>query len=173
MRLADLRSLVLRGEVPEYVFFHGRGLPFSQWSAHGFEIEGVFYLTAEHYMMAEKARIFGDREKQDQIIAAPSPEEAKALGRQVRGFDENLWQQCRLDVVVRGNCAKFGGSPLLRAVLLGTGSRVLAEASRTDLVWGIGWSERDWQARHPTEWRGQNLLGFALMRVRDELREAT
>jgi len=72
--------------------------------------------------------------------------------------------------VVRGNIAKFGQNPALKTFLLNTGHRILVEASPTDRIWGIGWSENDPQTQNPEQWRGLNLLGFALMVARSQLR---
>ena len=72
--------------------------------------------------------------------------------------------------MVAGNLAKFEQHDDLRDYLLGTGDRVLGEASPVDRVWGIGLSRDDPAASDPSRWRGHNLLGFALMRVRDMLR---
>lgn len=94
---------------------------------------------------------------------------AKALGRQVRGFRESAWERERFAIVVRGNLAKSGQHPELREYLAGTRARVLAEASPTDRVWGIGLEASDSRAEDPRQWRGLNLLGFALMAVRDRL----
>ena len=142
---------------------------FSQWYPASFVVEGDRYGTAEHYMMAEKARLFGDEEVRARILAASSPGEVKQLGREVRGFDEARWTEARFGIVARGNQAKFAQHPELRAFLLGTGRRVLVEASPTDRVWGIGLAEQDERATDPLSWQGLNLLGFALMTVRAEL----
>lgn len=121
-------------------------------------------------MMAAKARLCGDAETAGKILAAPHPGAAKALGRQVRGFDEQRWVQHRFEVVVAGNLAKFGQHRQLGDFLAGTGSRVLVEASPRDRVWGIGLAADDERARSPERWQGLNLLGFSLMEVRRQLR---
>lgn len=89
----------------------------------------------------------------------------------MRGFDQHTWEQQRLDIVVTGSVAKFSCHDQLRAYLLGTGSRVLVDASPTDRIWGIGLTADDPLATDPTTWRGHNLLGFALMRARTILRD--
>jgi len=142
----------------------------SQWFPAAFEVDGVAYKTAEHFMMAEKARLFGDDATRARILAAHHPAEAKKLGREVRGFDEERWQAARFELVTQGNLAKFGQDDALRAYLLSTGATVLVEASPTDTVWGIGLAANDPAASEPAEWRGLNLLGFALMRARAILR---
>jgi ribA/ribD-fused uncharacterized protein len=142
----------------------------SQWFPRGFRIDGVAYATAEHFMMAEKARLFRDAEVLPRILAAPTPADAKALGREVRGYDDAAWEGARLHAVIRGNLAKFGQHPDLLAFLLGTGERILVEASPRDRIWGIGMGANNPDARDPARWRGRNLLGFALMAARAELR---
>ena len=121
--------------------------------------------------MAEKARLFGDEATLAQILAAPHPGVAKALGRQVQGFDNEVWTQHRFDIVVRGNQAKFGQNETLKSYLLSTNEKILVEASPTDTIWGIGLAETDQRVYDPRQWRGSNLLGFALMQVRALLAE--
>jgi ribA/ribD-fused uncharacterized protein len=121
-------------------------------------------------MMWRKAMLFDDPATARDILAVAHPRQAKALGRRVTGFDDRVWDEHRFDVVVEGNLAKFGQHPELGAVLLNTGDRVLVEASPLDRVWGIGLSRDDPAAPDPARWRGLNLLGFALMRVRAALR---
>jgi len=120
-------------------------------------------------MMAAKAMLFGDAETAERIRAAPHPGAAKALGRQVRGFDEQRWAERRFSLVVTGNLAKFGQHPELRDFLLGTGSTILVEASPLDRIWGSGLTVDDEHAASPADWSGLNLLGFALMEVRRQL----
>lgn len=174
----ELRQLIANGGRPKYVFFWGHeprrqdGVGaecLSQWYLSSFVVDQVRYATAEHFMMAGKARLFGDETIAEQVLAAPSPGAAKALGRQVRGFDRARWEACRFDLVVAGNVAKFGQHPELRDYLLGTGSRVLVEASPVDRIWGIGLAAIDPRAEQPDQWRGLNLLGFALMQARIQL----
>lgn len=169
---------VLAADRPKYLCFWGHRPTasgaigtgcLSQWWPSPFTVDGVEYATAEHYMMAEKARLFGDQEIAARVVAAPHPKAAKDLGRQVAGFDENTWTAHRYGIVVRGSAAKFGGHADLREYLLGTRNRVLVEASPLDRVWGIGLAADDPRAQRPSEWKGLNLLGFALMEARDLL----
>jgi ribA/ribD-fused uncharacterized protein len=175
----QLLSVIRGGGQPEYLLFWGHQPPpaggvgegcLSQWWPAVFTVDGVSYNSAEHYMMAAKARLSGDAEAGGKILAAPHPGAAKALGREVRGFDEQLWAEHRFGVVVAGNMAKFGQHRQLRDFLAGTGSRVLVEASPRDSVWGIGLATDDERAGSPERWPGLNLLGFALMEVRHQLR---
>jgi ribA/ribD-fused uncharacterized protein len=141
----------------------------SQWWPASFSEDGVTYLTAEHWMMAGKARLFHDDQGLAAVLAAASPKDAKAAGRAVRGYSEQAWAAARFDLVIAGNLAKFGQNPDLAAFLSATGPRVLVEASPRDRVWGIGIQASHPDATRPSRWRGTNLLGFALMNVRDQL----
>jgi ribA/ribD-fused uncharacterized protein len=175
---ATLLAAITGGWQPRYVLFWGHtprtsGMGkhvLSQWWPAPFRVDGDSYASAEHYMMAEKARLFGDETTRSAILAATNPGAAKALGRTVSGFDEPRWKQRRCDIVVRASLAKFGQNAELRSYLLETGDKVLVEASPVDRVWGIGLAADDPRAEQPSEWIGLNLLGFALMRARATLR---
>lgn len=180
MDVETLRGRVTAGERFRYLPFWGHrpradGAPsvacFSQWYPAPFEVDGARYPTAEHWMMAEKARLFGDDAALAQVFAKDDPGAAKAAGRAVRGFDDALWTRRRFDIVVAGNLAKFGQNRSLGDFLLGTGDQVLVEASPVDPVWGIAIAAGDPRAQDPMRWQGLNLLGFALMAVRDALGE--
>lgn len=174
----DLLRALDEGATPKYVLFWGhqpnadgsigKGC-FSQWFEASFLVDGETYLTAEHFMMAEKARLFGDMATPARILVARTPAEAKKLGRGVQGFDDARWEQARFDIVVRANEAKFSQNRALQDYLLTTGDRVLVEASPVDRIWGIGLAANDERALEPRTWCGLNLLGFALMEVRTRL----
>ena len=142
----------------------------SQWWPSPFTVDGVEYATAEHWMMAAKARLFGDPEGERRVLAAGHPSQAKKAGRLVRGFDEAIWRRERFGIVVEGGVHKFAAHDDLRGFLLGTGERVLVEASPVDRVWGIGLAAGDEGASDPERWRGPKQLGFALMEARRRLR---
>ncbi|RSN07551.1 DUF1768 domain-containing protein [Nonomuraea sp. WAC 01424] len=163
-----LRYLYFWGHRPARDGGVGQGC-LSQWWPVTFTEDGHTFASAEHYMMAHKAWLFGDQDSAAAILRAASPAEAKKLGRTVRGFEEAVWDAHRLDIVTRGSLAKFGAHADLREFLLGTRARVLVEASPVDRVWGIGLAADDRRAASPSTWRGLNLLGFALMAARDAL----
>ena len=178
--LTTLQERIQAGWSPELLLFWGHTSSdptrvgkecLSQWYPAPFVVDGVTYPTAEHFMMAGKARLFGDEEAARAALEARNPAEAKRAGRQVRGFDEAVWQERRFDIVVTANRAKFSRHPALRDFLLATGARVLVEASPTDRVWGIGLAASDAKASNPLEWSGLNLLGFALMVARARIGE--
>ena len=141
----------------------------SQWFPRAFFVEGVRYATAEHYMMAEKARLFGDAAALALVLESSTPAAAKGAGRAVQGYDDAAWGAARADAVVRGNVAKFSQHADLHAFLAGTGDHVLVEASPRDRIWGIGMGRSNPDAGDPARWRGRNLLGFALMEARERL----
>ncbi|WP_329145881.1 NADAR family protein [Streptomyces sp. NBC_01456] len=176
----ELRRTVAAGKRARYLFFWGHGPRrdgslgascFSQWWPSPFTVDGVRYATAEHWMMAGKARLFGDAQAERRARAAHHPQQAKAAGRSVAGFDEEIWQRHRFALVTEGSVHKFGQDAALRAYLLNTGSRVLVEASPVDRIWGIGLAADDERAADPARWQGLNLLGFALMAARQRLRD--
>jgi ribA/ribD-fused uncharacterized protein len=177
-RLAQLRAAEAAGQPLDLLPFWGHKPTrsgaigtgcLSQWWPVVFTVDGVSYPSAEHWMMAEKARLFGDTDGLVAVLEAASPGAAKAAGRTVRGFDEDRWTATRYDIVVTGNLAKFGQHPQLRDFLLATGTKILVEASPYDRIWGIGMAATDPDAARPSRWRGLNLLGFALVEVRERL----
>jgi ribA/ribD-fused uncharacterized protein len=169
-----------KGNRTKYLFFWGHQKSksgnltsscFSQWWTSPFIVDNVRFNTAEHWMMAQKALLFADNEIYDKVIAAKSPAEAKALGRQVQNFDEKVWNTKRVEIVVKGSLQKFKQHQDLKEFLLNTKERVLVEASPVDVIWGIGLSADSDKAENPKSWNGLNLLGFALMEVRDILKK--
>ena len=154
----------------QFVFFWGGS--FSQWAKYTIEIDGRTYSTCEQYMMAEKARLFGDQEAEAKIMAAKNPRDQKAYGRKVTNFDAAQWTAACEEIVYTANLAKFSQHEALKGVLLATGNKIIAEASPQDAIWGIGMAKEHPNVMDTTLW-GQNLLGKALMRVRDTLRAAT
>ena len=143
----------------------------SQWWMEDFYTMVDSYLYMEQYMMAGKAQLFGDEERRKEILACSDPKQIKALGRKVRGFDQVVWDKFKYAIVLNGNWCKFSQNRELREFLLSTGDSVLVEASPYDRIWGIQLSADTPEAQNPFRWRGENLLGFALMEVRDELRK--
>jgi ribA/ribD-fused uncharacterized protein len=144
---------------------------FSQWWSQKFTIDGIEYPTAEHYMMAEKARLFNDKIAEEKILNSNSPGSAKKIGREVLGFNQSVWEDNRMKIVIKGNFEKFNQNPELKKYLLNTKKRILAESSPVDKIWGIGLDKTSEFAPIPVKCRGLNLLGFALMEVRDMLNE--
>lgn len=144
---------------------------FSQWYNCHFEVDGVTYHTAEQFMMAGKARLFGDNEVLAKIMSADDPRDYKQLGREIRNFDSKLWDANKLDIVVEGNKAKFSQNEDIRQFLLSTGDALIAEASPYDNIWGINLDREQALKGTVDQWQGENLLGCALMEVRDWLKD--
>ena len=151
----------------KYTFFYG-GL-FSQWYRSVFEHQGVTYCTAEQYMMAGKARLFGDKEILAKILATNNPYKQKSLGRKVKNFDVDVWNAISRDIVYEGSYAKYDQNSGLKEQLFNTAGTVLVEASPTDCLWGIGLAEGDPRCEDENQWRGVNWLGEVLTKVRDDL----
>lgn len=159
-------------ETDEIIFFfheYEKYGCFSQWYKSPFTVEGIRYVTAEQYMMARKALLFHDYRIFDRIIREENPQECKKLGKLVQGFKGHVWDKCKDDIVYRANMAKFSSNHEIQQILLDSGNALLAEASPYDRIWGIGRSADDPKAKYPELWKGENLLGKALMRVRYEL----
>jgi ribA/ribD-fused uncharacterized protein len=152
-----------------FTFFWRHQSPFSQWHPSEFVVEGVRFTCAEQYMMHGKAVLFGDEEMAARILEARTPKEHKALGREVRGFDGALWERERERIVYEGSHAKFTQNAEPLAALLATAGTELVEASPMDRIWGVGLSEEDPRIQDPATWRGQNLLGKVLTRLREDL----
>ena len=143
---------------------------FSQWQPSPFQVNAYNYSCAEQYMMAEKARLFGDKEVEKEIMNTSDPKLMKALGRKVRNFDPQVWDKVKYSIVLNGNYYKFTQNKEMMDFLLSTGDKILVEASPMDTIWGIGLGKDNEKAHNIASWRGKNLLGFALMEVRDEIR---
>ena len=154
----------------DVVLFWHPSSAFSQWTLSPFTVDLVEYHCAEQFMMASKARLFGDDTALSAILATKDPREKKRLGRHVRLFDPELWRSECEHIVLHGNLAKFSQNKEMHLALIQTGDRRLAEASPHDTLWGIGLSAHDPRTSSPDSWCGQNLLGQALENAREILR---
>ncbi|MDO5337285.1 MAG: NADAR family protein [Eubacteriales bacterium] len=162
------------GEKMQFLFFWGHTAKpgeigkacLSQWYGCEFEVDGVKYHTTEQYMMAQKALLFNDQDNYEKIMSADNPRDYKALGRKICNFKEDIWNRHKYEIVLKGNLAKFSQNSELKEFLLGTGESVLAEASPYDRIWGIGLAMDNSDIQNPDHWKGENLLGFALMETR-------
>jgi ribA/ribD-fused uncharacterized protein len=169
-----LRARIREGQSFTYVPFYGHSAEagritnavYSQFFPAEFTYGGERFRWAEQWMMAGKARLFGDEEALAAILAADEPLDCKRIGRSVRGYDDERWNAARFDLVVEGNIAKFGQNAALRDHLLGSGDAILVEAAPRDQIWGIGYGRGNPAVHDPLRWRGRNLLGFALVKVR-------
>ncbi len=147
--------------------FYSNDHPFSQWYRCRFINEHYWkFYSAEQYMMYHKAKLFRDEKTADLIMKTKSPRTAKALGRKVKPFIAEIWEKKRCSIVVRGNYLKFSQNPDLRKALLATKDKILVEASPQDKIWGVGMRSTNSRIHDPKLWKGLNLLGKCLMKVR-------
>lgn len=153
----------------KHTFFFSNGSIYSNWYLADITIDDITYNCCEQYMMRKKAQLFGDFLTAAQVMETPMPREQKALGRQVKGFDPDVWGSVARDVVFRANMVKFTQHNELETALYETRHTLLVEASPYDTVWGIGLSEVDAIRVGVEHWRGTNWLGQILTEVRESI----
>lgn len=141
----------------------------SNWYPSNFTLNDVNFSSLEQFMMYRKAICFNDEAVAAQILSTNDVAEIKSLGRQVSGYDENMWNGIRQIVVYEGLLAKFSQNGELKTKLKATGNALLAECAVKDRIWGIGLSMKDSDRFDKKRWKGQNLLGYTLMMVRERL----
>lgn len=142
----------------------------SNWYLADFEIGGVKFSSIEQYMMYQKALCFNDSQTAEKIMQTNNVGKIKALGREVKNYNDTVWNGLRQVVVYDGLLEKFRQNEMLKEKLLSTGVDILAECAVADRIWGIGLSMKDERRLDMNEWQGQNLLGFTVMRVREVLK---
>ena len=152
-----------------HVYFWGS--PFSNWYNCKVKHEGETFHNSEQAFMWEKAMYFDDLEIADLILEASSPSVAKSLGREVSGFNAETWSNVSYEYMVDVCYEKFRQHPKLQILLLSTGDKVIVEASPHDKIWGVGLHWDDDKILDEANWNGQNLLGKALMDVREKLKK--
>ncbi len=141
----------------------------SNWYPVQFSVNGIDFSSMEQFMMYRKAQCFQDKNIAYKILQTEDVAQIKKLGRDVKGYDENFWNGVRQIVVYEGLLAKFSQNHDLKEKLIGTDNAILVECAVKDQIWGIGLSMKDENRFNRSKWRGQNLLGYALMMVRDQL----
>lgn len=164
---ASLREAAAKNEpvetpeaVPDTIYFYsaqGEYGCFSNFSPHGFELDGVYWKTSEHYFQAQK---FAGTEYVDQVRRAKTPKDAAAIGRRRDLPLRRDWERVKDDVMRRAVLKKFETHADIRATLLETGDATLVENAPSDFYWGIG-----------KDGTGKNMLGIILMEVREQLRK--
>jgi len=153
-----------------HFFWNG---PFSQWYKSEFTEDGKKFCTAEQYMMYRKAMLMGDPNTAARIMQTNNPKVQKMLGREIQGFNSQLWDENKEQIVYEGNMLKFTQNPELKEILMDTGESIIVEASPVDSIWGIGMDADHALRTEPSKWPGLNLLGKAIMKVRDTLKSGT
>jgi ribA/ribD-fused uncharacterized protein len=152
-----------------FVLFWGG--EFSNWYSCEFTWRDIKFNCSEQAMMWYKAFMFNDEFNMKNILNSDNPREQKAFGRMVKDFDEDEWDKVKVDIACSFLYAKFSQNEDLKAALLATGDKEIVEASPYDDIWGIALREDDKRCLDKSKWRGQNLLGKALMFVRREIEE--
>lgn len=141
----------------------------SNWYLSAFRADDIDFSSLEQFMMYRKAVCFRDEAAAAKILGTDDPAKIKALGRLVTGYDGHIWNGIRQLIVYEGLLAKFSQNESLKRDLLDTGDALLAECAAKDCIWGIGLSMTDPRRFDPSQWRGQNLLGYTLMMTRSKL----
>lgn len=142
----------------------------SNWYLSEFKVDSIQFSSMEQYMMYKKAIVFNDTKIAKEILETTDVSKIKALGRQVSNYNDTYWNGVRQIIIYKGLLEKFSRNEDLKKRLLNTGNDILAECAVQDKIWGIGLSMKDVNRWDMEKWRGENLLGFALMLVREELR---
>lgn len=154
-------------ETRDYIFFWGSFLSNFHDVDEDILHDGHLFPTSEHIFMYEKAKLFGDLEKANEIIFARTPMQAKRLGREVQGFNDELWEKNREAIMIKALKAKFKKGTKEYDMLKATKNKTLVEGSPYDRIWGVGLHYDDKKILNPNNWRGLNLLGKSLMKVRE------
>jgi ribA/ribD-fused uncharacterized protein len=144
---------------------------FSQW--YGCDIydtdKKITYNCAEQAMMAYKAATFNDEFTFDKIMESQTPSSQKAWGRKVKNYNDEVWSKVRLDIVIKINYWKFNQNVVLHELIILTKDTEIVEASPVDLIYGVGLTEDCEEIWDKRNWKGQNLLGIAIMNAREQI----
>ena len=168
-------KLRIAGQDVEAIFFHLPSEPhgyLSNWYLSPFDLDGVHYSSAEQYIMYQKCVLFGDTASAKAVLATNDTEAQQTIGRHAKGYIGAVWAGRRQLVAVRGLLAKFSQNEDLKKKLLDTGEAWLVECAYSDTIWACGIRLNEDERFDVSKWRGQNILGFALMEVRSILRKA-
>lgn len=141
----------------------------SNWYPSHFSVDDNKFTSMEQYMMYKKAVTFNDEKIANEILSITDVAEIKRLGRLVSGYNDNIWNGLRQIIIYEGLIEKFSQNTTLRKKLLETQDAILAECAVKDCIWGIGLSMTDDNRFEMSKWRGQNLLGYSLMMVREKI----
>lgn len=166
-------TLMINGETHDAIFFHKPEEPngyLSNWYLSDFVIAGIKFTSNEQYIMYRKCLLFGDTESAKKVLETDDPSKQQDIGRKAKGFDQKLWEGSRQAIALRGLLAKFEQNEDLKKQLLDTGNAYLVECAGSDKIWACGVRLDDKERHDASKWRGTNLLGFALMEVREIIR---
>lgn len=129
------------------------------------------YNSSECYFMAKKAEYFNDQESLIKILNLKKPQEQKQVGKKVKGFNKELWEEVSYKIMLDGLRLKFTQNNELKNKLLATNNKTLVEGSPYDKKWGVGLKYDDDRILDESNWQGDNLLGKALMEIREEIKK--
>ena len=167
-------KLLVNGRLHDAVFFHLPEEPdgyLSNWYPAIFSLDDITFSSTEQYIMYRKCKIFGDDTSATVILATSDPAEQQLIGRGASGFDRKIWDSLKQVVAFRGLMAKFSQNEDLKQKLLNTGDAYLVECAYGDVIWACGRRLNEIERLNTSNWRGQNILGFTLMEVREALRD--
>jgi ribA/ribD-fused uncharacterized protein len=160
-------------ETEDSIYFYGMSSNFGYMSnfykSKFVDKEGNNFCCSEQYLMYWKAKTFEPENESllKSILKETSAAKIKALGRTVKNYNDTIWSQIRLKIMVKGLKLKFKQNSTILALLLSTGDKTLYEASKQDKIWGIGYYAEQAILTEPDKY-GTNLLGQALMKVRNK-----
>ena len=135
------------------------------WYDSPFDKDGIHFINNEQYFMWAKQQLFDPNNKllEKKILETNNPKDMKDFGRLVKNFNQTVWDEKKYDIMKTGLIEKFSQNPDLKIKLKETKNAILVEASPYDKIWGIG---LDYKEAETKPWKGENLLGKALMEVR-------
>lgn len=171
----NTEKLTINGMKVDAIFFHKPDEPFgwlSNWYRSGFELDGNTYSSVEQYIMYQKCVLFGDEESAQKVMGTDYPDAQQAIARNADGYIDCVWRGYRQIIAENALYAKFSQNEGLKQKLLDTGDAWLVECAHSDKNWACGISLYDDQRFDASNWLGMNILGFALMKVREDLRNA-
>lgn len=152
-----------------FTFFHKKDAPFSLQKKTHFVVRGKLFTSAEQFLHYQKALLFNDVETAQQILESDTPAEQRRMVKTVKDVDEYRWLKYRDFFVYEGNRAKFMQNADLREELMATRGTDVVEASPTSKIWGIGMGVKNPDIYDPEKWKGENVLGRVLTRLREDI----
>ena len=159
----------------KFIFFWGEELSnFHSCSIkYNYGGKDMNFTSSEQMFMWLKAKAFNDNDIAEQILLSNTPKEAKRLGRKVKNFDEEIWVEKRENAMMLALRYKFSEqNPNLFNFIMDKrfDNKEFVEASPFDKIWGIGLSENDDMIHNKKNWKGLNLLGKCLNKIRKEIK---
>lgn len=167
-------KLTINGQKVDAVFFHKPNEPYgflSNWSPSPFDLDGLHFTSTEQYIMYRKCMLFGDEASASAVLATDDVAQQQAIGKKAAGYNDHIWAGMRQMVAYRGLMAKFSQNEDLKRKLLATGDAFLIECAGSDKVWACGVRLNDEKRFDASNWKGDNILGCALMEVREKLKQ--